>query len=162
MKRIITLETELTLKEQLSEIDGQIDVEKEIYELLSSQEEGYKSRVDDYEEIKDNWALSTINREKEIFNNIHKLQEAKLRLITGEKNPEIIYIDREIPKIVKEEVIKVVEKPVIQYVDRHTKYTHVYKPGLTVSALWFLLMFHGAALAAWYYGLINIVVKTNF
>lgn len=160
MKESMILDTEL--KEKLDAIDKQIIFQKELYEALAAQEEGYKSRVDDYEDLKDNWATSSIYREKDIFDTIHKLQEAKCRLITGEKNPEVVYVDREVPKVVTKEVVNIVEKPVVKYVDRHTKYIHIYKPGLTVSALWFILMLHGAALGAWYYGLIDIIVKTNF
>lgn len=61
-------------------------------------------------------------REAEIFNNIHQLQAAKQRLITGEKLPDIIYIDKEIPKFIT------------------TKEVHIYKSG-------FASAFVGASLA---------------
>jgi hypothetical protein len=143
---------DIELKEKLDLIDQQIDEQKSLYELIAEQESNSKS----------DWSNQTLHREIEIFSRIDKLQQTKTRLITGEKPPEIVYVDKEVPTIVKQEVIKVVEKPITKYIDRHTKYTHVYKPGLTVSALWFLLFVHGAAWTAWYYGYIDVIIRTKF
>ena len=41
------------------------------------------------------------------YNKIHELQDIRARLVSGEKPPEVVYVDREVPKyITTKHVIK--------------------------------------------------------
>lgn len=76
--------------EKLNAIDEQIRVQQILYDRL----------IDIECSFKDDWCVSSLWREKEIFDKIHELQNVKTRLITGEKPPEIVYIDKEVPKYI--------------------------------------------------------------
>lgn len=141
----------LSLKEKLDLIDQQIDKQKEVYNLLTSKEKYVKTNVHvtSLGSIPTcNWSNSTLRVEREIFARIDELQEAKNRLITGERLPEIVYVDKEVVKI--------------KYIDRKAKNINIYKPSLAISTLWFVGLVHSLVLAAWYYGLISVIVRTNF
>ena len=122
---------EQELKEKLNAIDEQIQVQKDIYEMLADQEVYSK----------DNWSLSGRNREKDIFDQIHQLQLAKNRLITGEKPPEIVYID--------------VPKETIRYIT--TREIHINKSSLASLVAWASVLIWVGLGVAYYFKYFTIV-----
>lgn len=128
---------EQELKEKLNIIDQQIQTEKDLYKILTEQEQYYKT---DNQKCQ-SWSSSTINREKEIFDTIHQLQLSKNRLITGEKPPEIVYID--------------VPRETIKYIT--TREIHVNKSSLASVVAWGSVLIWAALAAAYYFKYFIIV-----
>jgi hypothetical protein len=124
------------LKEKLDLINQQIEDQRDLYRQLSEQEAGYKEM----------WHYTTCDREQEIFDKIHELQSEKTRLIHGEKLPDIIYVDKEIPK----------------YVDRRVEYININKSPLTVSLLWFIIIILASVGLFIYLNWIDVIIKLNF
>lgn len=122
------------VKEKLDLIDQQIENEKLLYNKVISQEKYYKST--DSQTLA--WNYSTVEREKEIIAKIHELQSAKQRLISGEKLPELVYIDREIPKYIT------------------TKEVHVYRSSLFAVTSLFLLFLLSLFIACCRLGMITV------
>jgi hypothetical protein len=105
---------DVDLQEKIKLIDEQIRFQFALYKELS--------RIETYTHCY--WSTYGYERERQIYNTIDSLQEAKERLITGEKLPEIIYKDRE----------------VIKYEDRVVKHITIIKSSFTSALLWVALI----------------------
>lgn len=121
------------LKEKLDMLDQQIGVYTDLYQDLTDGESGYK----------DVWTFSSLQREKEIFDKIHQIQDAKTRLITGETPPEIVYVDRE----------------TVRYEDRVVKTVFVHKSSLSTALVFLSLLAYSVLAVTYYLGYFKIVVN---
>ena len=76
---------------KVSILDEQIESLKALHLAIAKLEINFRS----------DWGKASIKREEEVLFEIYELQSMKARLITGEKRPEIVYIDKEVPKYIK-------------------------------------------------------------
>lgn len=88
------------LKEKLAVLDHQISTQREVYrDLINAKRTPYGIQ----------WDRDGREREREILLTISDIQDTKRRLISGEKIPDIIYVDKEVPEYITTKNITVIK-----------------------------------------------------
>jgi hypothetical protein len=122
-------------------------VDQELQEKIQKFDESIRLQFDLYQQLGDlelhekrYWSNAGKDREKQIFDEITNLQNAKIRLINNEKLPETIYVDRE----------------VVKYKDRIIKRVVVHKSGLANSFVWFSFLISSLLYILYFFGYLHV------